>query len=201
MASEGGEKPQVSGESHVAVKRSNGWVIPTLRVVAFMATAAATITMAANKQTKSFVVATIGTTPVKITITAKFQHTPAFVFFVVANGMGSLHNLLMLVVELGGHKFDFKGLRLLLIPILDMMTVSLVSGGASAAAFMGELGRNGNSHARWDKICDKFDSFCDHGGGAILASFAGVLLLIILTAMSIIRIRNLNSQPLKSLVP
>ncbi|KAF5944586.1 hypothetical protein HYC85_018663 [Camellia sinensis] len=187
-----------SGENkaEVAVKKAKGWVgwvIPLLRVVAFCATVSATIVMALNKQTKTMVVATIGTTPITVTLTAKFQHTPAFVFFVIANGMASLHNLLMLVLELCGHKFDFRGLRLVTIPILDMMIASLLSAGGSGAAFMGELGKNGNSHARWNKICDKFDSFCDHGSGALIASFIGLLFLILLNAISIFKLRTLNS--------
>lgn len=59
------------------VKRD--WVVLCLRVVAVMATASATIVMALNKQSKSFVVATIGNNPVKVIVTAKFNHTPAFV--------------------------------------------------------------------------------------------------------------------------
>ncbi|GFQ05603.1 CASP-like protein 1b1 [Phtheirospermum japonicum] len=105
--------------------------------------------MALNKQTKTIIVATIGTVPIKATIVAKFQHTPAFVFFVIANGNASLHNLLMLGFSFVGHKFtSLKGLAPLAIPILDLINVAIVSGGASAAAFMGQLGRDGNSHTR-----------------------------------------------------
>ena len=60
-------------------KKPKVWVVPVLRVVAFFATVAAAIVMALNKQTKTMVVATIGSTPIKATLTAKFQHTPAFV--------------------------------------------------------------------------------------------------------------------------
>ena len=45
----------------------------------FLATAAATVVMALNKETKTLVVATIGNNPVTANITAKFQHNPAFV--------------------------------------------------------------------------------------------------------------------------
>ncbi|KAJ0502413.1 putative casparian strip membrane protein [Helianthus annuus] len=48
-----------------------------LRVLALLATTAATVVMALNKESHTFAVATIGNTPVKITLTAKFQHTPA----------------------------------------------------------------------------------------------------------------------------
>ncbi|CAK9167432.1 unnamed protein product [Ilex paraguariensis] len=189
MASEAGEKPE-SGSKLVMATKPQSWVLPMLRLLAFSATASAALVMALNKQTKTFVVATIGNTPLKATLTAKFQHTPAFVFFVIVNGMASLHSLLMLAVDFIGPKYDIIGLRFLVIAILDMLNVALLSGGASAAAFMGQLGKNGNSHARWNKICDKFDTFCDHGGGAMIASFIGLALLMIITAISINKLKN-----------
>uniref|UniRef100_A0A6N2KLY7 CASP-like protein n=1 Tax=Salix viminalis TaxID=40686 RepID=A0A6N2KLY7_SALVM len=163
------------------------WVLLMLRLLAFFATAAATVVMGLNKETKTLVVATVGTTPIKATLTAKFQHTPAFVFFVIANGLASMHNLVMIMGDLFGQKLDYKGLRLAMIAILDMMTVALISGGASAAAFMAELGKNGNSHARWNSICDKYKTFCDHVC-ALIASFAGLILMLIISVMSIIKL-------------
>jgi hypothetical protein len=40
---------------------------------------------------------------------------------VVVNGMASLHSLTMILVELFGHNIDYKGLRLAIIAILDMV--------------------------------------------------------------------------------
>ncbi|KAL3616787.1 hypothetical protein CASFOL_039181 [Castilleja foliolosa] len=169
-------------------------VIVSLRLLAFLSTLSAMLIMALNKQTKAITVATIGTLPIKATLVAKFQHTPAFVFFVIANGIASLHNLLMLVFSFVGIS-GLKGLAPLAIPILDLINVAIVSGGASAAAFMGQLGRDGNSHARWNKFCDKFDGFCDRGGGAMIASFFGLMIMIVLCSISMFRLRNnLNSN-------
>ncbi|KAK3030147.1 hypothetical protein RJ639_037668 [Escallonia herrerae] len=181
---------QAAKNPEVPTRELKGWVIPLLRLFAFSAFVSATVVMALNKQTKAFVVATIGSNPIKATVTAKFQHTPAFVFFVVANSVASMHNLLILAIQSIGRKYDFKGNRFAVIAISDMLTVALVSGGASGAAFMGYLGRKGNSHARWNKICDKFDTFCDHGAGAMIASFIGLVLLIIVNVISIIKLQN-----------
>lgn len=68
------------------------------------------------------------------------------------------------------------------------MIVSLASSADGAATFMAQLGKNGNSHARWNKICDKFGKFCDHGGGALIASYVGLLLLVVITVLSIIKL-------------
>ncbi|XP_018828524.1 CASP-like protein 1B2 [Juglans regia] len=184
MAAQDGGKSEVGVNSSPALKPKD-WVLLSLRLVAFFATTAATIVMALNKQTNTVVVATVGNTPVKAAVTAKFQQTPAFVFFVVANGMASFHNCLMIVVELFGHKIDCNGLRLAIIAILDMMTVAMTSAGDGAATFMAEVGKNGNSHARWNKICDKFHAYCDRGNGALIASFIGLLILLIINVMSI----------------
>jgi len=42
-------------------------------------------------------------------------------FFVVANANASLHNLVMIAMDVLGPQYDYKGLRLVLIAILDMV--------------------------------------------------------------------------------
>ncbi|CAD5333949.1 unnamed protein product [Arabidopsis thaliana] len=142
-----------------------------LRLLALSATLSAAIVMGLNKETKTFVVGKVGNTPIQATFTAKFDHTPAFVFFVVANAMVSFHNLLMIALQIFGGKMEFT---------------------ANAAAFMAEVGKNGNKHARWDKICDRFATYCDHGAGALIAAFAGVILMLIISAASISRLVQPN---------
>lgn len=78
MALENGEKSEPTGFSG-ETKPKKDWILLSLRVVAFLATASAVLVMSFNKQTKTLVVATIGNTPITVTLTAKFQHTPAFV--------------------------------------------------------------------------------------------------------------------------
>jgi hypothetical protein len=51
----------------------------TLRWLALIATTAASIGMGLNKQSKTAVVAVVGTKAISQTFTAKFQQTPAFV--------------------------------------------------------------------------------------------------------------------------
>ncbi|KAJ1440016.1 Casparian strip membrane protein [Sesbania bispinosa] len=192
MASENEEKVELGSNAVPDTKPKKDWVLLSLRVIAFLATSAATLVMAFNKQTKNFIVATTGSTPITATISAKFNQTPAFVFFVIANGNASLHNLVMITLDILGSQYDYKGLRLALIAILDMMTMALASAGDGAATFMSELGRNGNSHARWNKICDKFETYCNRGGAALIASFIGFILLLIITVMSITKLLKPN---------
>lgn len=70
--------------------------------------------------------------------------------------------------------------------------MTLLSAAANTAAFMAEVGKNGNKHARWDKICDRFATYCDHGAGALIAAFAGVVLMLIISAVSISRLVQPN---------
>ncbi|XXG68474.1 hypothetical protein AAC387_Pa06g1554 [Persea americana] len=187
----GGSLENGSGKKPKA-KSSEEMLLIVLRLLALGATFSATLVMALNKETKTVVVPLGGSNSISATLSAKFQHTPAFVLFVIANSIASLHNLSLLLLRLFGKKFeDIKGLGLL-ITISDMVMVALVSGGAAAAASMAELGKNGNSHARWNKICDKFDAYCDRGGGALIASFAGVGLLMVLNGLSTV---NLYKNP------
>ncbi|ESQ55323.1 hypothetical protein EUTSA_v10026298mg [Eutrema salsugineum] len=178
-----GENILLAGETTKSWKLLLG-----MRILAFMATLAAAIVMALNKETKTLVVATIGTIPIKATLTAKFQHTPAFVFFVIANVMVSFHNLLMIALQIFSRKLEYKGFHILSVAILDMLNATLVSAAANSAAFMAELGKNGNKHAKWNKICDRFATYCDHGGGALIAAFAGVILMLLISVVSISRL-------------
>ncbi|KAK9706991.1 hypothetical protein RND81_07G165900 [Saponaria officinalis] len=169
-----------------------------LRLLGVFATLSATIVMALNKETKTIVVATIGTTSIKATLTAKFQDNPANIFFVVANGLATVHNILALALCVFGKKLDRKGLCFTFISIFDIINVGILAAGASSAAFMADLAKHGNSHAAWNKVCDKFETFCAHGAGALLASFIGLAILLIVTLVSNIRllqIANKTSAP------
>ncbi|KAJ4976295.1 hypothetical protein NE237_001401 [Protea cynaroides] len=194
MAHEGSEKQDGSNQP----KRQT-WVFLLLRLLALFASVSATLVMALNKESKNIVVATIGTTNVTLALTAKFQHTSAFVFFVIVNGIASIHHLVILTADLFTYKFDFKGFQPLIITILDMGTVALVASGLGAATAMAELGKNGNSHARWNKICDKFGTFCNHGLGALVASFIGLSFLMFLNTLSMITLFRKPTN--KSVIP
>ncbi|XP_071719992.1 CASP-like protein 1B2 [Rutidosis leptorrhynchoides] len=189
----------MAGENAISGYYIGKWrvtmVVRLLRVFALFATAAATIVMALNKQTHTFAVATIGNTPVKIALTAKFQHTPANIMFVVANGVATIHSLLMLSSSFVSPKYNFKGLRFLIVAALDMIAIAVVSGAATSVAFMGELARNGNSHARWNKVCDNFERFCDHASGAMLASYIAIFFMMLVNMFNMFQlIGRLNNH-------
>ena len=65
------------------------------------------------------------------------------------------------------------------------MNIAIISGAATAVAFMGELARNGNSHARWNKVCDNFEKYCDQGSGAMLASYMGIFFFMLVNIVNV----------------
>jgi Domain of unknown function (DUF588) len=81
MAVENGTKSDLALDSKFAqIKAKLVRQLPlTLRWLALIATTTAAIGMGLNKQSKSAVVAVVGTKPISQTFTAKFQQTPAFV--------------------------------------------------------------------------------------------------------------------------
>lgn len=77
------------------------------------------------------------------------------------------------------------------------LNATLVSAAANGAVFIAELGKNGNKHAKWNKVCDRFSVYCDHGRGALIAAFSGVILMILVSAVSISRL-SINSNKFSS---
>ncbi|XP_066360491.1 CASP-like protein 1B1 [Miscanthus floridulus] len=152
-----------------------------LRAAAALATAAAAAVMALNAQSYTAVVAIVGTRPLTQTFTAKFRDTPAFVYFVIANAIAAAYNLVVLLVRRLILRRRMVGL---VVHMLDMVIMALLATGTATAAALAELGKNGNVHARWNPICDRFGSFCSHGGVALASSFTGVALMLALNLLS-----------------
>ncbi|CAN6334982.1 unnamed protein product [Urochloa humidicola] len=152
-----------------------------LRAAATVATTVAAAVMALNAQSYTAVVAIVGTRPLMQTFTTKFRDMPAFVYFVIANAIAGAYNLLVLIIR---RLILRRRTASLVLHMLDMVIMALLATGAATAASMAELGKNGNLHARWNPICDRFGSFCSRGGIAIVSSFIGVALMLALNLLS-----------------
>eukprot|EP01018_Ginkgo_biloba_P030603 Gb_11696 [translate_table: standard] len=161
------------------------------RAMGIAITLAAAILMATNKQTTMVPLGVVNNVPVIRPIAAKFNYTPAFVFLVVANGVACGYGVLSLLVSIannisksGGHSNFPK----FVVALLDLVVVALLSAASSAAAAIGDMGRRGNSHTGWKKICDKYGHFCNRSGAAIMVSFSGVGIFMLLCSLSTYRI-------------
>lgn len=162
----------------------------SLRAGAFVSTLVAAIVMGTNKQTKYFPVGiVVNNVPVTVTVPveAKYHYTPSYVAFVVINAVACGYALLTLLTSVATHKiykYQRSNFHNFLLSLTDLVIVATLIAGASAATAISDVGRNGNSHSRWGKVCDKYSTFCLHGGMALIASFIGVGNLMMLNISS-----------------
>eukprot|EP01018_Ginkgo_biloba_P017216 Gb_12162 [translate_table: standard] len=147
-----------------------------LRLLAVGATLAAAIVMGTNTQTISLLT---------LQLRAKYSYSAALKFFVVANAIACAYSFLSLPITALKvlKKHSPIGTKFVLF-LFDLVMVALVMAGASAATAIAYVGHKGNSHTRWAPICDTFDRFCDHVGGALVSSFIAVVIFMILTILS-----------------
>lgn len=62
--------------------------------------------------------------------------------------------------------------------------LALLTAGASAAAAIVYLAHKGNIRANWFAICQQFNSFCERTSGALVGSFVGIVVFVLLILMS-----------------
>ncbi|KAM7463043.1 hypothetical protein LguiA_031164 [Lonicera macranthoides] len=181
-----GEKQE---EIKVANKRSVNGSEVFLRFLALILTLVAAIVGGVNKQTKVVPLVLVPTLPpVNLPVSAKFNYMSAFVYFVVANAIACSYataTLLLSLADMCGK----KGLSLLII-ILDLAVVALLFSGNGAATAVGVLGYHGNSHVRWNKVCNVFDKFCNQLAGAIVVSLLGSLAFFVLVVLAALNLHK-----------
>ncbi|KAJ6833831.1 CASP-like protein 1C2 [Iris pallida] len=134
------------------------------RLLALAATATATIVMATSHEKTTFF---------NIQIEAKFQHTPAFKFFAIANAIGALYSLIILFVP---PVTSYSRLVL----ASDMVITMLLTAAVAAAGAVGQVGKKGNEHAGWLPICGQIPKFCDQVMGSLVCGFIAVLVYLVL---------------------
>ncbi|PWA90878.1 CASP-like protein [Artemisia annua] len=154
-----------------------------LRVVLFATALAGIILMVTAEQTKTFLVAP----GVSITRTAKFSHSPAYIYFVAAMSVAALYGLVSGLVSVfalmkpGGNSaklmFHFV--------ILDALLLGIVASTTGASGGAGYIGLKGNSHSNWNKICNRYGSYCHHFAAGILLSLISAISLLLLVWLSV----------------
>ncbi|XP_052178640.1 CASP-like protein 1C3 [Diospyros lotus] len=140
-----------------------------LRLLAVGSTAAAAIVMATSRE-KASVFA--------FTFEAKYSHTPAFKYFLIANVIGCVYSFLVILLPAEGPSWRF-------VVALDAVITMLLTSSISAALAVAEVGKKGNSYAGWLPICGQVEKYCHHVAGALAAGFAAVILYMLLLIYSI----------------
>ncbi|KAL7220633.1 hypothetical protein ACSBR2_013501 [Camellia fascicularis] len=148
-----------------------------LRFLLFAATVTAVVVMVTSKQKQP------------ISPPAKFNHSPAFIYFVAALSVAGLYSIITSLLSVFALLKPRCSSKLLFhFIIFDVLMLGIVAAATGAAGAVAYLGLKGNSHLQWNKICNVYDKFCRHIGASVaVALFASIILalLIILSAYSL----------------
>ena len=116
----------------------------------------------------------------------------------VLNAIACTYAAVSLVLSLanhGGKRSSSSSIGLVLFS-LDMITVALLFSGIGAAAAIGLVGYKGNTHVKWNKVCNTFGKFCGQATATIVLSALGsiaYLLLAMLSAMGLYKKINMQN--------
>ncbi|MFS7993703.1 putative casparian strip membrane protein [Helianthus anomalus] len=92
---------------------------------------------------------------------------------------GALSILALLKLKQGSMKLVFH------FAILDTLLLSILASATGAAGGVAYIGYKGNSHSRWNKVCNVFDSFCGHVMGSLAVSLLPSIALLLLVWLSV----------------
>ncbi|KAL1545676.1 casparian strip membrane protein 1-like [Salvia divinorum] len=161
----------------LALKKSVAILELVLRISTATAALAATLTMGTTEQTLPFFTQLLQ-------FRASYEDLPAFTFFVIATSISSGYLILSVPFSVVCVVQPLvPGPRLLLI-FCDTLTVTLLTSAAASSAAIVYLAHNGNSDANWLPLCQQFGDFCQRIGGAVVAGFIAVALLLIMVLLS-----------------
>ncbi|KAK9146842.1 hypothetical protein Sjap_006745 [Stephania japonica] len=164
-----------------------------LRMLAVVTTLVAIIVAAISKQEKTVQMVVIpNLPPLDVEAVAKWQYSSAFVFFFISNIIALVYAIVSMIVTLRNRgKSNGLGLAILL---LDLVMAALLFSSNGAAAAIGILGYKGNSHVKWNKVCNVFGKFCAHVAGSIVVSLLGSLAFLLLVALATISLYRIKSR-------
>ncbi|XP_010915913.1 CASP-like protein 1F2 [Elaeis guineensis] len=111
------------------------------------------------------------------TMHADYKSSPAFRFFMIGNFVAAGYGMLALILV------SYTGTNWL-VSFMDLMSMSLVMASAAAATAIGHVGKKGNSHTGWMRVCNYFEKFCNRIEYSIACSYAGFLCLLVVCALS-----------------
>ncbi|XP_078175019.1 CASP-like protein 1C1 [Carex rostrata] len=147
-----------------------------IRIGIAAACAAAAIIMATSHDSTSFF---------GVTMEAKYQYTPSFKFFVIANAIASGYNVLVIFVPAAS---PFSGLVIM----SDTIMAMLLTGALAATGAISEMAKHGNIHAGWLPICRQIPAYCDHVSGSLISAFVGLIVFVVIILCNIYKIVSLD---------
>ncbi|GER50124.1 CASP-like protein 8 [Striga asiatica] len=130
--------------------------------------------------------------PFLVSRDAKFNHSPAFIYFVAAFSVVGIYAAITAILSffaLLKPGFYIKAVSHFV--IFDVLLLGIVASATGAAGAVGYVGLKGNSNVQWRKICDLYDGFCKHIGASLAVSLFGS---VVLTLLIIISVRALSKR-------
>ncbi|GFP82439.1 CASP-like protein 1f2 [Phtheirospermum japonicum] len=156
-----------------------------LRFLAIAITLAAAWLMVANKETAVVY---------GIQVDARYSYAPAFKFLAIANFIALALSVVsfLLVFILG--KVALNPAHFYIFFLHDLMIALLLMAACAASTTTAYTGKYGNSHVGWMAICDHFAKFCNRGQAAIILTYLGFALYLILTLVSANKLLHLQAS-------
>lgn len=139
--------------------------------------------MVTSVQTKLIAVAGV---PVLVSNKAKFQNSPAFIYFVAALSVVGLYSIITTLASfIFISKPSCSTKTILHLAIWDVLMLGLAASATGTAGGVAYIGLKGNSHVGWNKVCNTYDKFCRHVGGSIAVALFASILLVLLVWLSL----------------
>ncbi|KAG2697295.1 hypothetical protein I3760_07G099600 [Carya illinoinensis] len=156
-----------------------------LRFLGLAFTFVAAVLVGVTRETKIVSITISQGLPVlHLPFTAKWQYMSALVFFLVTNSVACAYAAGSLVYSVAAR--SFKHNAALVLSILDLIMMALLYSANGAAAAIGLVGLDGNSHVQWRKVCDVFDGYCHHLAAALVLSLVGSFAFLCLVLLSVL---------------
>ncbi|XP_010241324.1 PREDICTED: CASP-like protein 1E1 [Nelumbo nucifera] len=166
-----------------------------LRLLAVVTTLVAAIIIGVARETKMVPFSLLSNVPPSyIPLTAKSHYSSAFVFFTVSNAIACAYAALSLLLLIAKRARGNAITLATTIISLDVIMVGLLFSGNGAAAAIGLLGYQGNSHANWQKVCNVFGTYCHQVAASIGVSLLGSLLFVLLVLLAVLNLHKTNTS-------
>ncbi|KAI3703671.1 hypothetical protein L1987_73863 [Smallanthus sonchifolius] len=179
--------PHATVDVEIPVKWSGGRknhviVDVALRALLFVTGLVAIIVMVTSKQSKMIRISPVMAIP----LDANWNQSPAYIYYVAAHCVACLYSIItgassvLALKKIGESSEKLQPYFV----ILDSLLLGIISSAVGAGAAVAYIGIKGNSHSRWNEICDMFGSFCHHVGVSIFMSLISTVTLLLLVWLS-----------------
>ncbi|KAG6593161.1 CASP-like protein 1E1 [Cucurbita argyrosperma subsp. argyrosperma] len=156
-----------------------------LRFLGLVFTLVAAVVVGADNESKIISVTLIKSLPpIHFYASAKWQYLSAFKYFVVSNCIACAYAAVSLVYSVATKGYKDNPMKWMLLMTFDLIMVGLLFSADGAAAAIGVIGRAGNSHMQWIKVCGFFEGYCHHFTAALVISIAGSVMFLCLVVLS-----------------